>query len=262
MLKPSTDSMKISIITPTYNSASTVEETLKSVLGQTYPNIEHIIIDGGSTDETLAIIDRYRSNIACVISEPDHGLYDAMNKGVARATGDVIGILNSDDLFFSSDVVASIAQIFVDPSVSACYGDLVYCSRRNSNVITRVWHAGVYRSWKLWFGWMPPHPTLYIRQSVYQDCGSYLLNLPVAADYEFMLRLFKKYGMSIRHIAKVFIVMRPGGNSSKNLRARIRGLTEGYRSWNINGMFPSPFLFMRIIMKLPQFLKRIQKKDF
>src|SRR5574343_654094 len=184
--------MKISIVTATYNSAATVNDTLKSIAAQTYPDIEHIIVDGLSKDDTLESVRQY-PHVAKMITEKDKGIYDAMNKGVRMASGDIVGILNSDDLYASNEVLEKVMKAFEDPTVDAVYGDLQYVAADNINKVVRTWIAGNYSSRSFYFGWMPPHPAFFVRREVYEKYGHFQLELRTAADYEIMLRFLLKH---------------------------------------------------------------------
>ncbi|MBS1604124.1 MAG: glycosyltransferase, partial [Bacteroidetes bacterium] len=179
--------MKISIVTATYNSAATVRDTLVSVSGQGHSDVEHIIIDGGSRDNTLEIVSEF-PHVARVVSEKDRGIYDAMNKGIALASGDVVGILNSDDVYADVLVLSEVAKAFEDPSVQAFYADLQYVYSDDLDRIQRTWRSGPFKMSNFYFGWMPPHPTFFVRREVYDRCGLFNLGLRSAADYELMLR--------------------------------------------------------------------------
>ena len=184
-------SIKISVITATYNCANTIKQTLDSLAGQTYKNIEPIWIDGGSKDETNSIIQNCQlKNLGVLVSEPDDGIYDALNKGIRLATGDVIGFLHADDVYENESVLKKIAQEFNDSSVMGVYGDLVYVREKSPKLVVRKWRAGVFDKKLLQKGWMPPHPTLYLRREVYEQFGSFNLKYKIAADYDFILRIF------------------------------------------------------------------------
>src|SRR5688500_17193430 len=190
--------MRISIITATFNSAKTVKDTLESVRAQRYSEVEHIIIDGLSSDGTLPIVHQY-PNISVVVSEKDSGIYDAMNKGIALASGEVIGILNSDDIYADSHVLSEVAQIFNDDRVDACYADLQYVDEKDTTKLVRHWKSGNFRKGSFFYGWMPPHPTLFLRRRVYDKIGLFNLSLKTAADYELMLRIFVRNNFNIRY---------------------------------------------------------------
>lgn len=246
--------MKISIITPSFNSEKTIEETIKSVLMQTYKDIEYIIIDGGSKDRTLEIVNKYKDKIAKVISEPDRGIYDGMNKGITLATGEVIGILNSDDLYFDEYVIERVAKAFEENKIDCLWGDLVYF-KDDSNKFIRIWKAGEYKPGIFKTGWVPPHPTFFVKREIYEKYGYFRLDFPVAADYELMFRFLEKYKIKGYYLPKFLVKMRAGGNANK-FRNIIRGNLECIRAWKVNGIkmpFYTPFL--RIIRRVPQILK-------
>lgn len=249
--------MKLSIITACYNSASFIKNALTSVASQDYREIEHIIVDGGSTDGTLDIIDRHRSVIARVVSESDHGMYDAMNKGIALATGDIIGILNADDFYSKEDVISSVASVFEDKSVDACYGDLEYVDSTNTSKVYRYWRSGQYKPERFYHGWMPPHPTFFVRRTLYERYGCFNLALGSSADYELMLRLLLKYGAKTAYIPAVLVKMRTGGVSNASLGNRLRANRMDRLAWRINGLHPRPWtMYLKPITKLSQLFRR------
>lgn len=248
--------MKISLITATYNSAATVKDTLQCVAEQDYGTIEHIIIDGGSSDDTLKITKDF-SHITQLISGKDRGIYDAMNKGIAAATGDVIGILNSDDVYAHPGVLSAVAQAFDDPAVQATYADLQFVQRDNLNKIVRTWNAGNYNVKSFYYGWMPPHPTFFVRKEVYDKVGMFNLELGSAADYELMLRILLKYEIPARYIHQVIVKMRMGGVSTASLQNRIKANRRDRLAWQVNGLHPYFFtLYLKPLRKLGQFLQR------
>ena len=218
--------MKISIITITFNSAKTIQRALESVLSQTYPDIEHVIVDGASSDGTKEIIEAYAKKHQNVRwkSEKDSGIYNALNKGIAMATGDIIGFLHSDDVFFSPDSIGQIAHAFTDKSVDVVYGDLLYCSGEK---VIRRWRSNPFSPSSLKFGWMPPHPTVYVRREVYQQVGEYDEWFRISADYDMMLRIFTA-GYKSQYIPKVLVCMETGGASNKNTKARLSKTQEDY----------------------------------
>lgn len=209
--------MKISIITAAFNSGSTIADTLKSVSAQTYQNIEHIIIDGASKDNTLELVKSHGARVCAVVSERDKGIYDAYNKGIAMASGDIIGMLNSDDLYFSNNVIERVMKEFENPEIDACYADLVYIDKVDTNKIVRYWKSREFSKGDFFHGFVPAHPTLFLRRGVYQKCGSFNIEYSLAADYEFMLRIFEKYGIRSSYIPELFVRMRTGGATGKNL---------------------------------------------
>lgn len=228
--------MKISIITVTYNSAKTLSDTLKSIEIQDYKNIEVILIDGVSSDNTLAIASEFRQLNLKVISEPDRGLYDAMNKGIALATGEVIGILNSDDFYTCAHVISEIMNQFEDDSVDAVYGDLNYVSSDNIQKIVRKWRSGSYNYKRFLYGWMPPHPSFFLRKKHYSNFGNFDLQFKRAADYELMLRMLYKHRLNAKYIPSVFVHMRTGGASNSSLKARREANKEDALAWKKNGL--------------------------
>jgi glycosyltransferase involved in cell wall biosynthesis len=245
--------MKISIITATYNSAATVRDTLTSIASQHYHNIEHLIVDGLSKDSTLEIVKEF-SHVAKVISEKDNGIYDAMNKGVKLATGDIIGILNSDDFYTGPLVLSKVAAAFEDPSVEAVYGDLQYVKQDNVQVVTRTWKSGKYKKKSLYYGWMPPHPTFFIRRHVYDICGVFNTTLRSAADYELMLRVLLKFNVHAQYIPETLVKMRAGGMSNASLKNRLNANKEDEMAWKLNELKPYFFTtWLKPLRKVLQF---------
>ena len=248
--------MKISLITATYNSASTIRDTLQCIQEQNYTDIEHIIVDGGSADDTLSIVAEF-PHIAKLITEKDEGIYDAMNKGIAAATGDVIGILNSDDVYARSTVISTIAGAFNNPEVQATYADLQFVQRDDLYKVVRTWKAVEYNKKSFYYGWMPPHPTFFVRRKVYDKAGVFNCSLRSAADYELMLRILLKHEIPAVYINEVIIKMRVGGVSTASLRNRLKANSQDRLAWKINGLDPYFFtLYMKPLRKLGQFLKR------
>ena len=250
--------MTVSIITVVYNGADTIAEAIESVLGQSYSPVEYIIVDGASTDDTAAIVRSYGGRISQFISEPDNGLYDAMNKGVAAATGEIIGLLNADDLYAHADVIGRVIDVFrQQPLVDGVYGDLVYTPRTEPNQITRYWRAGAYRHGAFLTGWMPPHPTFFVKASVYRAYGTFTTSLRSAADYELMLRFIHKHQIRVAYLQEVLVVMRMGGVSNSSLWNRLRANREDRIAWKLNELEPNWFtLCLKPIRKLTQFLHR------
>lgn len=249
--------MKISIITIAYNSAETIEDTIKSVLAQDYTNLEYIVVDGASKDNTMEIVNRYKDKIACIQSEPDNGIYDAMNKGVALATGDVIGILNSDDFYADTKVVSEIADTFEKSKADAVYADLTYVDRSNTEKVIRYWKAGEYEHGQFLKGWMPPHPTFFLKSSCYKSHGVYSTKLRSAADYELMLRMMHKHQISVAYLPRVITLMREGGESNVSIKNRVRANKEDRRAWKMNDLKPNALTLIRKpLSKLSQFIKK------
>ena len=250
--------MKISIITPTYNSEKTVSDTIESVISQNYPDLEYIVIDGSSTDKTTEIVEAYQNKINIkLISEPDKSIYDAMNKGINLATGDVIGILNSDDFYYDQNVLNKINEAFKsDPNIDAVYGDLVYVDKNNINKQTRFWKSTDYNEKNLNSGWSIPHPTFFVKRTVYEKLNKIFdTSLTLAADYELILRLLKIKKIKVKYLPEILVKMRDGGTSGNSLKQRIKGWKELRLAWKINGLkIPMFFILRRIFKKTTQFL--------
>ncbi|HTF30715.1 MAG TPA: glycosyltransferase family 2 protein [Flavitalea sp.] len=246
----------ITIITACYNSASTIEDTLKSVQSQTYPHVEHLIIDGHSTDHTLELVKSY-GHVAQCVSAKDKGIYDAMNKGIILAKGGVIGILNSDDLYASAGVLEKVAKAFENPKVDAVYGDLQYVDSNDLNKIVRYWRSGYFSARNFYFGWMPPHPTFFVRSSVYEQTGHFNLTLRSAADYEMMLRILLKHQFKAHYIPEVLVKMRTGGVSNASFRNRLKANREDREAWRLNGLRPYFFTtYLKPVRKIFQFINK------
>lgn len=246
--------MTISIITASFNSEKTIGDTLESVKCQEYNNIEHLVIDGLSTDNTLHIVGQY-SHIARVISGKDKGIYDAMNKGLQVATGEVIGILNSDDIYIDNKVLKEVADLFQDDRIDACYADLQYVDEGDTNKLVRYWKSGKYKKSHFFYGWMPPHPTLFLRRRVYDKVGHFNLALKTAADYELMLRVFVSHDFNIQYLPRVIVKMRTGGASNASLMRRLQANQEDRLAWKINNLKPYFFtLYLKPFRKIFQFI--------
>lgn len=247
--------MTLSIITPTFNSAATLRDTLQSVASQTYSDIEHIIVDSLSRDNTLEIV-RAFPHVRKLVSEKDKGIFDGMNKGLSLATGEVVGILNSDDLYQHSQVIEKVMDRFSDPAVDVVYGDLLYVDASDLNRVVRYWKAGNYSRKSFYNGWMPPHPTFFVRRKYYEQFGNFHIELRSAADYELMLRFLLRHQLHPSYIPEVLVKMRMGGNSNASLRGRLKANAEDRASWTINGLKPYPWtLWLKPLRKLPQFVK-------
>lgn len=247
--------MKISIITIAFNSQETIEDTIVSVINQTYKNIEYIIIDGGSTDSTLEIINRYKDKISLIVSEPDKGIYDAMNKGIEKASGELVGILNSDDFYANNEVISNISNKIED--FDSIYADLVYVDRENTEKVIRYWKSGDYKPNAFLKGWMPPHPTFFLKKSIYNKFGTYNLALKSAADYELMLRMIHKEKISITYYPEVITKMRVGGQSNATLGNRLKANKEDRMAWEINNLNPKFYsLYLKPLRKINQFIRK------
>lgn len=260
----------ITIVTPAFNAAATVGDTLASVASQTVP-AEHLIIDGASTDGTVETVHRLSPLLSAgprVISEPDCGIYDAMNKGIGLASGEIIGILNADDFYADDRVLERVSAVFEDPEVDACYGDLVYirpgiCCREQwqqapqDSCIVRYWRTGEGSQRKLYQGWMPPHPTFFVRRRIYAQFGTFNPSLGTAADYELMLRFLLRHGIRACYIPEVLVVMRSGGASNATWRNRLEANRMDRKAWEVNGLTPRPWTIpLKPLRKLFQFLDR------
>lgn len=248
--------MKVSIITVVYNNEKTIENSVLSVLSQSYNNIEYIIIDGGSNDNTITIIEQYSHRLGGFVSEKDEGIYDAMNKGIRLATGDIIGILNSDDLYNDTEIIANVVAAFCENrQAKLVYGDLVYVLADDTDKVVRRWTSKKYFPRFFEQGNVPPHPALFVAKEVYLECGLFEVNFKLAADYDFMLRAFKKYGTSSIYLKKLMVRMRLGGATNKSLLNILKGNAEIVKSWKINGLrVPLMLMPYRIFRRLIQFI--------
>ncbi|RZK12566.1 MAG: glycosyltransferase [Flavobacterium sp.] len=256
--------MKVSLITVTYNSAKYLQNAIQSVSFQDYPNIEYIVVDGGSSDETLSIINQNSSCISKWISEKDNGMYDAINKGMKMATGDIIGILNSDDMLASNNVISKIVTCFKEQQVDSLFGDLLYVDAEETSKIHRFWKGLPYKRSLFNTGWMPAHPTFYVRKEVVDQLGGYQQNYFSASDFEFMTRYLYKHRISSHYLPELIVKMRKGGMSNGNLQKRIRANRRDYLAMKVNNV-PFPFIVSLIkpLRKIPQYLGFIhQGKEF
>ena len=253
--------MKFSIITVTYNSEKYLADCIRSVQRQNYKNIEHIIIDGNSTDGTVKIIREYEDHVAHWISESDRGMYDAINKGLQLATGDIVGILNSDDMLASADVIRSIADCFETTNTDSVYGDLVYVQPADTKIVVRSWKGSAYKRFRFRYGWMPAHPTFYMRRSLVQQYGLYENHYFTAADYEFMARYLYRHRISATYLDTMIVKMRTGGASNVNFKMRLRANRRDYLAMKINKI-PFPFVasILKPLIKIPQFKNSFSKR--
>ncbi len=248
---------KISVITVCFNSEKTIEDTICSVIEQDYPHLEYIIVDGGSTDKTLSIVQKYKDKIIKIISEPDKGLYDAINKGIRIAQGDIVGIINSDDVLAYPQVLSDVAATFEQNACDAVYADLVYVKQNDLSHVVRTWKSGNYRHGKFLWGWMPPHPTFYAKKELFETYGYYSLQLKSAADYELMLRFIHKHKIKVAYLPKTTVKMRVGGVSNASLANRINANKEDRAAWQMNHLTPYVFtLWLKPARKVFQFLRR------
>lgn len=247
--------MKVSIVTVVLNCENFISCCIDSVLMQKHDDIEYIVIDGKSTDGTISRIEKYRDQIHCYISEPDQGFYSALNRGLALATGEIVGILNADDVLANADVISSIVDKFMQTGCDAVYGNLNYTSRNNLDCIIRKWRSKSFLRSYLHFGWMPPHPTLYLKRSIYVKHGCYSMNFGHSADYEFILRLFYKHQIYAVFVDQLFVKMRIGGISNGSLSQLIKGCREDYQAMVFHQL-PFPFISAvgKKFRKIEQFL--------
>ncbi len=249
--------MKVSIITITYNSEATLKDTINSVVSQTYSDIEYILIDGKSTDNTISIIKSYGNKISTLVSEKDKGLYDALNKGISLATGDIIGILHSDDFYTDTHVIQKVVDTFNKSHADAVYADLYYVDKDNTNTIHRKWKSGEYTHGMFLNGWMPPHPTVFIKKDIYTKLGNFNLELTSAADYELMLRFIHKHKIKLAYLPEFIIKMRVGGKSNVSLKNRIKANKEDRNAWKLNNIKPYFYtLYLKPLRKIVQLFKK------
>ncbi|MGL4449464.1 MAG: glycosyltransferase family 2 protein [Shewanella sp.] len=255
--------MKISIITVCYNSEKTIRDTIESVLAQDHSNVEYIIVDGASKDRTLEIIDEYKDNISVVISEPDRGIYDAMNKGISLATGDIVGILNSDDFYETKTVLTDVVNSMKDDKkLDMIYGDVVFVDGNDLQKIKRYYALPKFKGNLLRFGWMPPHPATFIRKSLYEKIGLYKTKFKISADYEFFVRAILIGKAKYRHVNSVFVRMRMGGVSTGGIKSTITLNREIIKACQDNGVYTNIiFLLTKIPFKLLELLRRPKQND-
>ena len=254
--------MKISIITSVYNNKETIKDAIESVLNQTYQNIEYIIVDGASTDGTTEIIQNYKDKIAIFSTEPDKGIYDGLNKGISLATGDVICFLHSDDLYASDDIVKKVANEFNGTDITkeskvfdGVYGDLMYTPKDDTSKVLRYWKSKDFDMSLLEKGWMPAHPTLFLRKEVYEKYGKFDLDFKIAGDYDFMLRVLSA-GIKVKYLPEVLYKMRVGGESNKSIKNIIQKSKEDLRALKHNNIGDIYTLLIKNLSKIKQFLRR------
>jgi glycosyltransferase len=245
--------LKISIVTVAYNSARTITDTLRSVAEQTHPAIEHLVIDGASSDGTLSIVRERGTRVTQLVSEPDRGIYDAMNKGLSLATGDLVGFLNADDMLAHPDAIARVARAAEETGADAVFGDLVYVGADDTERVVRTWRSGPFSRDRLRFGWMPPHPTFYVRRTRLPDVGRFDTSLRIAADYDFMLRCLARDDMNFSYVPRVLVRMRTGGASNRSLRAMWLKSTEDLRALRRSNVGGIGTLICKNLRKVPQF---------
>jgi glycosyltransferase len=248
--------MKVSIITTAYNSEATIRDTLESVAKQDHPDIEHVVIDAGSTDRTVEIVRQF-PHVSVMVSEKDRGIFHGMNKGLNICSGDIICFLNSDDWYPVDDVISQVVNILDKNKVQVVYGDLQFVDRINIQKIARTWRSGHFRRNALYYGWMPPHPTFFAKKEVYEQVGLFNTSLRNAADYELMLRILLKHEINASYIPQVLVKMRRGGFSNAKLVHRLRANREDFKAWQVNGLKPKMFTrYLKPLRKIPQFFLR------
>ena len=249
--------MKVSIITATYNSGQTLGDTMKSVLGQTYYDIEYIVVDGASKDNTIDVIHQYESQFEGRlkwISEKDNGIYDAMNKGIRMATGDVVGILNSDDYFTSEDVIEQMVSAFSNAKIDAVYGDIHFIHDGQPDKCVRYYSSKPFRPLWLRFGFMPAHPSFYCRREVFENAGLYKTDYKIGSDYEMMVRLFLVHKIKSQYLQKDFVTMRTGGASTRNIQSRLQLIKDDVRGCRENGIYTNPMMIcVKFLYKIFEF---------
>tara|TARA_R110002072_G_scaffold262768_1_gene421618 strand:- start:3793 stop:4542 length:750 start_codon:yes stop_codon:yes gene_type:complete len=249
--------MKISIITAVYNRASTIGGAIDSIMAQLDVDLELIVVDGNSTDDTPQVIAEYGEQVSKSIREPDTGIYNALNKGLRAATGDIVGFLHADDWLADEDVLADVSRLMVDPNVDGVYADLDYVDANDRDRVHRRWVSGAYNVRKFRRGWMPPHPTVYLRRELYERFGLFNEDLRTAADYELLVRMMVRHKAKMAYLPRVAVKMRVGGASNASLANRLNANRDDRQAWLINGLKPPIGLrFTKPIRKLPQFLRR------
>lgn len=248
--------MQISIVTACFNNEATIIDTLRSAAEQTHSDIEHLIIDGASQDNTLTLVQRHGAHVSNVVSESDNGIYDALNKGIARASGEVVGFLHADDVYADPKVLAHVAQAFLDPEVCAVFGDLQYVKKEDTSAVVRHWQSSPFSARRLAWGWMPPHPTLYVRREWYERIGGFDTRYRIAADYFSVLQLFSQPGFKAVYLPEVMVKMRLGGASNRSIANIIRKSREdldALRRSNVGALGGLGALFWKNVSKLGQF---------
>lgn len=245
--------MKISVVTAVMNGGDSLTKAVESLHLQTHPDIEHVVQDGGSTDQTLPYLKDHGHPQMSLVSAPDNGIYDAINAGISRASGDVIGLLHADDYLAGPDVLSAVASALEDPSIDGVYGDLEYVARADGDRVIRYWRAGQYASSRLKRGWMPPHPTLYLRREVFERSGLYDTSYRISGDYDGMLRWLTSGRVRLGYIPKVMVRMRIGGTSNRSFAQMLRKSREDYRAIRRHNVGGFGTLMAKNLSKLPQF---------
>lgn len=247
-------SLQVSVVTVCKNCAPTLSQAIASIQTQNGIEVQHVVIDNCSSDGSKEIVGESKS-VSVFVSEPDNGIYDAMNKGIRLVNGEIVGILNADDFYASPLVLEKVAAVFQDPDIETCYGDLQYVDAADVNKVVRHWKSGVCSPEKFYWGWMPPHPTFFVRRSVYERYGLFNLELGSAADYELMLRFLVKHRIKAAYIPEVLVKMRTGGISNASLRNRLLANRMDRRAWEVNQLHPYPWtLYLKPLRKIGQWL--------
>ncbi len=229
---------RVSIITAVYNRGATLATAIESVLKQTGVEIEYIVVDGMSNDDTVKVITNYSDQLASYIREPDEGIYDALNKGLRAATGDIIGFVHADDMLANPNVISHIVNVFESQPVDGVYGDLVYVAADTPDRLVRYWKSGSFIPGRFRWGWMPPHPTFYLKREIYEKFGGYRSDFEISADYELLVRMMVKHQIQVGYLDEVVVRMRTGGKSNSSLHNRLLANREDLRAWTVNGMRP------------------------
>ncbi|MBI2968337.1 MAG: glycosyltransferase [Bacteroidetes bacterium] len=249
--------MEFSIITVTKNNGSTIEQTIQSVLNQSFRDFEYIVIDGLSSDNTSEILQKYSHRISKIVSEKDDGIYFAMNKGIMTATGDIIGFIHGDDFFPDSEVLTHVADLLDKSGADAVYSDLVYVHKNNPRKIFRYWKSGPYREGLFLKGWMPPNPTFFCKREIYMNYGFFNTSFRISADYELMLRFMHRHKIKPAYLPEVTVHMRAGGKSNISILSRLKANREDRRAWEVNGLTPSFLtLYLKPAIKIKQYWSR------
>jgi len=254
--------MRISIITVVLNAATTIEDTLHSVAEQRYPDVEHIVVDGASSDGTIDLIRRHQNHLARFVSEPDRGIYDAMNKGIELARGEVIGFLNAGDIYANANVLQWVAETLADPDVDACYADLVYVDAKDTRKVVRYWRSRPYETGLFRTGWMPAHPTFFVKRKIYERYGKFDLDFQFQSDFDLTMRFLEVERIRSVYVPKIFVRMRTGGATNAKLSNIARGNIEAYRARKKYFPRTTPFFIVRkILSRFPQFFVSPPESD-